>query len=243
MYDKWPRPLSERSKRIRKGFRGRDKVTGMADAKRNCPAYEGLISATTCRESRGVVEGCDARCPYFAPMLTRNRSLPGKTYPLHKCYFRYIPESGCGSVLVARHNPDGTLRVMSLLLDLWKRGLQDCFMDVSVEEAALEKHIQSFEEPPYEEKELQECQRYINWAEKISQEVGHEVPWEYRRWKETLGNMNEAPAMEGSLYRCAKCMADLPHQAVELMKQYALRDDVQFYLACRKCGGEFDEEW
>ena len=96
---------------------------------------------------------------------------------------------------------------MSLLLDLWKRGLQDCFNDdITVEEAALEKHIAS-REPPYEEKELQECQQYIKWAEKISQEVGHEVPWEFRRWKEMLDDIDAAPMLEGSLYRCGKCLS------------------------------------
>ena len=242
MYDRWPRPLDERPQRIRKGFRGRDKVTGIADAKRLCPAYDGLISATTCRESRGIVEGCDARCPYFAPKIVRLRELPVKNLPLHKAYLRYLPDSGCASVIVARQNPDGTLRAMTLLLDLWKVGIQDCFVDIAVLEEQVEKYAQS-EEPPYEEKELLECQRYIKWAETISQQVGHEIPWEYKHWKSILGDMNAAPAHEGSLYKCAECMADLPEKAVELMKQYALRDDVQFYLACRKCGGEFEENW
>ena len=34
--------------------------------------------------------------------------------------------------------------------------------------------------------------------------------------------------------------ADLPQQAVDLIIQHAQSDDIQFYILCRKCGGEFD---
>ena len=35
-------------------------------------------------------------------------------------------------VVVARERPDGNLKAMFLLLDLWKRGIRDCFVDANL---------------------------------------------------------------------------------------------------------------
>ncbi|MEO2003053.1 MAG: hypothetical protein ABGY41_03030, partial [Candidatus Poribacteria bacterium] len=237
MHDIWPRPVEGRSRR-RRSYRGRDKVTGRADGKRTCPAFDGLISADTCRESRGRVRGCDARCPYYAPLVLTSTVRPPKQLPLHKCYLRRLPRSGSATVIVCRANPDGTLRVIMLLLDLWKVGVQECIVDVSATTQAVDKLLR-VEEPGFEEVELAECQALVKWAETISRDVGHEMPWEYTHWNALLDDMDALPAPPGSLYKCARCGDELPDKAVTLMKRYALDTDVQFYMVCRKCGGEF----
>ncbi|MBT3267363.1 hypothetical protein HN371_09440 [Candidatus Poribacteria bacterium] len=241
MYDSWPRPVEGRPRK-RRTYKGRDKVTGRADGKRTCPAFEGLISATTCRDSRGRVNGCDARCPYYAPLVLASDTPAASRLPLHKCYLRRLPRSGSATVLVARANPDATLRVVLLLLDFWKVGIQECFVDASTTEDALAKLLRK-EGPEFEEVELSECQALVKWAETISREVGHEIPWEYTHWNAILDDMGQVAPPTGSLYKCARCSDELPDKAVDLMKRYALDAQVQFYLVCRKCGGEFDDDW
>lgn len=241
MYDKWPRPLNERP-RTRRPYRSRDKVTGQPNGKRWCPAYEGIISAQTCRDSRGKVKGCDARCPYYAPLLVTASPVSRAHYPMDKIYAGYIAQSGAGAVVVTRRNPDGSLMAMFLDLDFWKLGIRDCFVDARIPREALEKELKSIF-PPLEEKPLTEMQSLVKWAEKISREVGHEIPWEFRHWGWMLEDMSKVPEPQGSLFKCAKCGNELPAKAVELMKQYALRPDVQFYMVCRKCGGEFEDDW
>ncbi len=241
MYDRWPRPVEGRS-RSRRGHKGRDRVTGRADGKRTCPAFEGLISATTCRDSRGKVDGCDGRCPYYAPLVLASTAPGPRQLPLHKCYLRRLPRSGSATVLVTRRNPDDTLRSLMLLLDLWKVGIHECFLDASTTEAALEKRLRK-DGADFEEAELAECQEVVKWAETISREVGHEIPWEYTHWNAMLDDMAHVAPPTGSLYKCARCSDELPEKAVSLMKRYALDTDVQFYLVCRKCGGEFEDDW
>ena len=58
-----------------------------------------------------------------------------------------------------------------------------------------------------------------------------------------LGDIGKVPDIDGSLYKCAKCGDNLPQKAIDLMKRYALRADMQFYMVCRKCGGEYDDSW
>lgn len=241
MHDIWPRPVEGRS-RARRTHRGRDKVTGRADGKRTCPAFDGLISADTCRESRGRVQGCDARCPYYAPLVVASEARAARRFPVHKCYLRRLPRSGLVTALVSRRNPDDTLRVMALLLDLWKVGVQECIVDASATEETVERLLRKHE-GEFAEVELSECQTLAKWAETISREVGHEIPWEYTHWNSMLDDMSLVTPPTGSLYKCARCGDELPEKAVTLMKRYALDADVQFYLVCRKCGGEFEDEW
>ena len=94
---------------------------------------------------------------------------------------------------------------------------------------------------PYEPASIYECQKLIRHAVQIATAVNTEIPWEFKYWLQDIwGNITQFPETEGSLYKCPKCAADLPRQAVDLMIQHAQSDDIQFYILCRKCGGEFD---
>jgi hypothetical protein len=93
---------------------------------------------------------------------------------------------------------------------------------------------------PIEQIEFAECQKLTRHALDIATEVKTEIPWEFHYWREILGDLSKVPPTEGSLYKCPKCGEDLPQSAVDLIKQHAQSDDIQFYILCRKCGGEFD---
>ena len=94
---------------------------------------------------------------------------------------------------------------------------------------------------PYEPVSIHECQKLIRHAVQIATAVNTEIPWEFKYWLQDIwGDITQFPEIEGSLYKCPKCAADLPQQAVDLMIQHAQSDDIQFYILCRKCGGEFD---
>ena len=93
---------------------------------------------------------------------------------------------------------------------------------------------------PFEQIEFAECQKLIRYALDISTEARVEIPWEFQYWQAILGDLSKVPKMTGSLYKCPKCGEDLPQSAVNLIKQHVQSDDIQFYILCRKCGGEFD---
>lgn len=92
----------------------------------------------------------------------------------------------------------------------------------------------------FESVEFSEYQRLIRHGYDIATEAKTEIPWEFNYWRDIVGNMNEIPETEGSLYKCPKCAGELPQVAVDLIKQHAQSDDMQFYIVCRKCSGEFD---
>ncbi len=93
----------------------------------------------------------------------------------------------------------------------------------------------------YEPVSIYESQKLIRHAVQIATAVKTELPWEFKyALHDVWGDITQFPETEGSLYKCPKCEADLPQQAVDLMIQHAQSDDIQFYILCRKCGGEFD---
>jgi len=101
--------------------------------------------------------------------------------------------------------------------------------------------LNSLTDQAFEDISYLDCQKLVRHAYEISIRAKNEIPWELEYWKDFIGDINQIPYDDSrSLYRCPKCDADLPDQSVDLMVQYALTEDIQFYILCRKCGGEFD---
>ena len=86
-----------------------------------------------------------------------------------------------------------------------------------------------------------DCQNLIRHAYEISIKTKSQLPWEFNFWQDFTGKIEQIPYDDSrSLYRCPKCDEDLPDEAVDLMIQYARKEDIQFYILCRRCGGEFN---
>ena len=409
-----------------------------SNGKRVCPALSGmLICPECCRAKRAKIPGCDAKCRYYAPLVVSSRPRRKSDFPLHRCLISRSKDTGMVIVVGTRKRPDGNLKAMFLLLDLWKKGIRDCFFDANLSEKQFEKvsqriaksynlsepldlndpdepeevirvpkdtlvieadnaihldkgvqlvdheeasggkaidsapgaraiheiyipktgkwylwarvffeyskdsywigmddalakpwdrdggpgaikiwsdpddtskwgrwlwdtaldnttdkkpsnkpaffHIKRagyyrlwskgreagsrldqilltrardfntqtetegkplrlrYSEHLYEPASIHECRRLIRHAVQIATAVETEIPWEFKYWiQDVWGDITRFPETEGSLYKCPRCAADLPEQAVDLIIQHAQSDDIQFYILCRKCGGEFD---
>lgn len=409
-----------------------------SNGKRVCPALSGmLICPECCKAKRAKIPGCDAKCRYYAPLVVSSRVRQKPNFPIHRCLISRSKDTGMLIVVGTRKRPDGNLKAMFLLLDLWKKGIRDCFFDANLSEKQFEKvsqriaknynlneplDLQDPDEPEevirvpkdtliieadnaihldkgvnivdhaeasggkaidsapgaramheiyipktgkwylwarvffeyskdsywigmddaqpkpwdrdggpgaikiwsepddtskwgrwlwdtasndttdnrsrnrpaffhikrtgyyrfwskgreagsrldqilltrardfnaqtetegkplrlrysphlYEPASIHECRKFIRHAVQIATAVDTEIPWEFKYWiRDIWGDITRFPETEGSLYKCPKCAADLPQQAVDLITQHAQSDDIQFYILCRKCGGEFD---
>jgi DNA-directed RNA polymerase subunit RPC12/RpoP len=150
-------------------------------------------------------------------------------------------ESGMVVVVLAREKPNGKLKAMISLLDFWKRGIRDVFVlgDISKEE--LKKECAKLGNYKFTEINFDEGKKLVRRGYLIAKSVKTELPWEYQRWESMLGNLASIPDSQGSLYKCAKCGGELPEYIVELMTEHAQLDEYQFYMVCKKCGGDFEE--
>ena len=411
------------------------------NGKRACPALSGMvICPECCSAKRAKIPGCDHHCRYYSPLIVKSRKVASPEFPLHLCLVSRSRDTGMLIVVGTRKRPDGNLKAMFILLDLWKKGVRDCFYDANLSEKQFERACQRFgnsyvepdqalpeeetdaenidakhepiriprntliieaetamhfdkgvnivkdeeasnrraidsargaraiyevnipktgkwyvwirtyyktssqdsywigiedvapypwdqeggpnaikiwavpgdnskwnrwlwdtsthplgkkipgyfnvkhkgyyrlwskgREPgtrldqilltrsrrfnpqnasegkpiptltvphPYEPATFEECKKLIRHGVEISKAVETEFPWEFKYWLNDMwGDIRKFSELEGSLYKCHKCEEDLPDQAVNLIKQHAHSDDIQFYILCRKCGGEFD---
>ncbi len=418
------------------------------NGKRACPALSSMIICPECCSAkRAKIPGCDNRCKYYSPLIVQSRKVAPPEYPIHLCLVSRSRDTGMLIIVGTRKRPDGNLKAMFLLIDLWKKGVRDCFYDANMSEKQFERACQrfgnSYTEPehaipeeekeeieqererevkdkkqefiriprdtliieaetamhfdngvnvvedeeasnrraidsarnaraiyevyipkrgkwyvwirtyyksgsqdsywvgiedvepypwdeqggpnaikiwavpgddskwnrwiwdtsthplgkskpgyfrvkrpgyyrvwskgrepgtrldqilltrsgrynpenategkpmptltqphPYEPATFEECRKLISHAVEISKAVETEFPWEFKYWLNDIwGDIRKFPEHEGSLYKCQKCEEELPDQAIDLIKQHAHSDDIQFYILCRKCGGEFD---
>ncbi len=411
------------------------------NGKRACPALSGMvICPECCSAKRAKIPGCDHHCRYYSPLIVKSRKVASPEFPLHLCLVSRSRDTGMLIVVGTRKRPDGNIKAMFILLDLWKKGVRDCFYDANLSEKQFERACQRFgnsyveldqalpeeetdaenidtkhepiriprntliieaetamhfdkgvnivedeeasnrraidsargaraiyevnipktgkwyvwirtyyktssqdsywigiedvepypwdqeggpnaikiwavpgdnskwnrwlwdtsthplgkkipgyfnvkhkgyyrlwskgREPgtrldqilltrsrrfnpqnasegkpiptltvphPYEPATFEECKKLIRHGIEISKAVETEFPWEFKYWLNDMwGDIRKFSELEGSLYKCHKCEEDLPDQAVNLIKQHAHSDDIQFYILCRKCGGEFD---
>ena len=111
------------------------------NGKRVCPALSGvLICPACCQAKRAKIPGCDERCRHYTPLIRESKIHPPPNYPVYKCLISNSKNTGMLNVIIARERPDGNLKAMFLLLDLWKRGIRDCFVDANLSKADLDRN-------------------------------------------------------------------------------------------------------
>ncbi len=114
------------------------------NAKRICPALNGvIICPSCCQAKRAKIPGCDANCQYYKPLIKQSKFGPFPDYPLHSCLISHSTDTGLRIAVIVRRRPDGNLRAMFLLLDFWKRGVRDCFVVANLNPAELDRCCQS----------------------------------------------------------------------------------------------------
>ena len=111
-------------------------ITGNVSAP---PSAGMLICPECCRAKRAKIPGCDSRCRYYAPLVASSRPHRKPDFPLHRCLVSRSKDTGMLIVVGTRKRPDGNLKAMFLLLDLWKKGIRDCFFDANLSEKQFEK--------------------------------------------------------------------------------------------------------
>jgi len=153
-----------KSNKRRRRAKGRCRICRSDNGKRQCPALRGImICPDCCKELRGKIKGCDNHCFFYSPLISTSKKLPVKKFPVYKCLVSKSKQTGMIIAVVARELPDGNLKVMFILLDLWKKGIRDCFVDANVPKDELEyrctkvaKHYHIAKPIEEEEKEKEE---------------------------------------------------------------------------------------
>ena len=227
-------------RRVTRRGRTRCRECGIRESARYCPGVNANICPVCCNRMRPNLSAC-MTCKYYTSTIPMSRELPE---PDTKYYGSYVSDSEKSGLLILAlgfTKPDGRLKVMIFLLDFWKSGLKDCFVDTDMSKEEFEQRFSIISERPSKKISLNDAKALIQRGLYISNAVGTPIPWDYQRWKYLLGDMSNVPNPTGSLYKCSRCGAELSDALVELIKSHSQSEDVRFYIVCGKCAGEFED--
>lgn len=207
---------------------------------RYCPGVNNYICPACCEKMRPNLSACSS-CKYYLYTLARSRELPETEPKFYTAIASDSEKAGLVSLAVAFEKPDGRLKTMFFLLDFWKSGMKECFVDVDITKEEFNRRISIIAGHEPKKISIDDAKKLIQRALYISNAISAPIPWDYLRWKHLLGDMSDIPLPTGSIYKCARCGADLPDSIVSLIKEHAQSEDVHFYMVCEKCAGEFED--
>ena len=189
---------------------------------------------------RGKRDECQT-CRYNLVNSVNSRELPRSEPKFFVALVSDSERTGMADLAIAWEKPNDRLKAMFLLLDFWKKGLKDCFIDVDISKEEFKHRCRNMAGSAAKEISLDDARKLIKRAIYISNAVGTPVPWDYNNWQHLLGDMSHVPNPSGSLYKCARCGAELGEQVVEVVKKHAQLEDAHFYMVCERCAGEFED--
>jgi len=180
-------------------------------------------------------------CKYYLYTLARSRDIPEPEPKFYNALVSDSEKAGLLTLAVGFEKPNGRLKAMFFMLDFWKNGMKDCFVDVDTSKEEFEQRFAYMAGRPSKKISLNDAKALIQRSIYISNAVGTPIPWDYQQWKHLLGDMSNVPNPAGSLYKCARCGAELGNHMVDLIKKHSQSADVHFYIVCGKCAGEFED--
>lgn len=225
---------------VRRSGRVRCRLCGLKESKRFCPAVNTQICPSCCSEMRGKRVECN-NCKYNLVRVITSRETPQPELKFYSAMVSDSEKSGVIDLAVAWEKPNGRLKVMFFLLDFWKSGMEECFVDVDISKEEFEQRSANMGGRAARKLSLDDARKLIKRALTISEAAGIPIPWDYQHWRYLLGDMNHIPGSTGSLYKCARCGAELNEPVVEVIRSHAHLKDAHFYMVCEKCAGEFED--
>jgi len=216
------------------------RLCGIRESKRFCPAEGTQICPSCCLDMRGQRLECN-NCKYNLSNISISREVLQPESKFFDAFVSDSENSGLVELAMAWENPNGKLKALFFLLDFWKRGMEECFVDVNTSREEFLNRTAFMGGLASKKISQNDAKKLIKRALAISEQVGITIPWDYQRWRFLLGDMSVVPGPQGSLYKCARCGAELNKPVVEVMKKHANLENAHFYMVCEKCAGEFED--
>lgn len=216
------------------------RLCGRNEAKRFCPAEGTQICPSCCLNMRGQRAECST-CKYNLVNMANSRQIQPPEPKFFEAYMSDSEKSGLIELAVAWERRNGRLEVLYFLLDFWKRGMESCIFDADISKEEFQNRTAFMGGKASKKINLNEGKKLVKHAITISEQVGTPIPWDYQRWKSLLGDMSPVPPLQGSLFKCARCGAELSKPVVEVMKKHAQLENAHFYMVCERCAGEFED--
>jgi hypothetical protein len=157
--------------------------------------------------------------------------------PLHRAVVSEPSPNGLILVTVARARPNGRLKVFSVLVDPWKRGIQQAGLRVDMSRSSFDRFLQSQSGAKLRMKEtsLDECRKLVARGVRVAKEFGAPLPFDFGMGRPLLGDLaGEIAAIENP-FLCSVCGQALDAETVEKIRTVAPYEHMPAETRCAAC--------
>lgn len=140
-------------------------------------------------------------------------------------------------VIVARSRANGRLRVFSVLVDLWKRGIEQAALRLDMSKSSFNRFLasQPGSRMHLREAPIEECRDMVARGVGVAKELAAPLPLDFSRGKPLLGDIESAVAAVENPFRCSSCDAPLDAETVRKIRDIAAYDNIPAETRCPDC--------
>jgi hypothetical protein len=157
--------------------------------------------------------------------------------PLHRAIASEPSPNGLILVTVARARPNGRLKVFSVLVDPWKRGIQQAGLRVDMSKSSFDRFLQSQSGAKLRMKEasLDECRKLVARGVRVAKEFGSPLPFDFGMGRPLLGDLDAEIAAIENPFLCSACGKALEAQTIEKIRTVAPYEHIPAETRCAEC--------
>jgi hypothetical protein len=157
--------------------------------------------------------------------------------PLHRAIASEPSPNGLILVTVARARPNGRLKVFSVLVDPWKRGIQQAGLRVDMSKSSFDRFLESQSGVKLRMKEtsLDECRKLVARGVRVAKEFGAPLPFDFGMGRPLLGELDAEIAAIENPFLCSVCGKALDAETVEKIRTVAPYEHIPAETRCAAC--------
>lgn len=186
----------------------------------------------------GVDVPAEERPQPAAPETVEKGSEDGEEEaPLYRALVSEVSPQGLILVTVARVRSNGRLKVFSVLVDLWKRGIQQAAVRMTMSKSSFDRFVETQGGAKLRMKSatLEECRRVVARGVRVAREFDAPLPFDFGMGRSILGEIEREIAEIATPFLCSGCSKPLDAQTVERIRATAPYDNIPAETRCLDC--------
>ena len=173
-----------------------------------------------------------------APTPAAERQAETETdMPVYKSLMSDVTEPGLALVAIARRRPDGRLKVFTVLVDLWKRGIGQTAFRNDISKSSFDRFLQSQGAGRMRLKDasVADCRRLVARGVRVAREFGTPLPFDFGSGRALLGDLDPDIAALKDLFLCSKCGQPLDAETIDRIRINAPYENMRVETRCAEC--------
>ena len=157
--------------------------------------------------------------------------------PLYRAMMSDPSPNGLVLVTIARARPNGRLKAFSVLVDFWKRGIQQAGLRLEMSKSSFDRFVESQGGSRLRmmDRSIQECRRTVARGMRVAKELGSPLPFDFGVGKALLGDVEKDAAAIENPFLCSGCGAALEPEAVQKIRTVAPYEQILPETRCVNC--------